>query len=282
MTRLAAWVAAALVLTLTGAVAVAAPGLRANVRPAWDDRKILTILVIGSDVGPPQRPGNPLRGRADAVQLVTVNTRKNKATVVSIPRDSLIGGRKVNAHLSSGGPKRLRRVLADYTGLKIDYYAVTSFQGLKGMVNAMGGIQVDVTQRMKSVDAKSDFKPGRQRMNGKQALAFTRDRKSVQGGDFGRTRHQGQMLLFAHRQIRKHQSDPVSLMRLAGAFLSNVETDIPRHRLIHLAGRAIEIPPKNIRHIALSGGTGFRGPESVVFLNPGSTFADLRKGKVGR
>jgi anionic cell wall polymer biosynthesis LytR-Cps2A-Psr (LCP) family protein len=77
---------------------------RTSIRPAYDRDGLLVALVIGSDIGVPYRPGDPLRGRADAIHIVAVDPDEARATVVDIPRDSVIGGTKVNAHLAYGGP----------------------------------------------------------------------------------------------------------------------------------------------------------------------------------
>ncbi|MBA2729706.1 MAG: hypothetical protein H0U48_03025, partial [Euzebyaceae bacterium] len=74
------------VLLLLGAVLSAglatAGGLgRANLRPGWDGERRLVVLLIGSDLGPPARPGNLLRGRADAIHMVAVDAKRKRATI---------------------------------------------------------------------------------------------------------------------------------------------------------------------------------------------------------
>ena len=281
MSRFATAMAATLVMVLTANVGLAAQPLQASIRPAWDNDRVLTILVLGSDAGLP-RPGNPRGGRSDGIHIVAVDTRKMRATIVDIPRDSYINGSKVNAFMTMGGPERMKSVMSSYTGIKLDYVAMTNFRGLRLMVDAMGGVRIRLDQAIRDSASRSNLDAGRQKLRGRQALAFSRARKTVPGGDFGRTRHQGELLRAAHRQIRGRQSDLLTMTKLLAAFARNVDTDIPPDQLFRMAQLAVRIKPKNVKQVPLSGPTGFVGPESIVRLAPGSAFSDIRKGRIGR
>lgn len=270
----------AIVLVLAANVALAAAAHRTNGRPTWDRDRKLVILIIGSDWGPP-RPGSPLEGRADGLHLLAVDTKTRKATIVDIPRDSVVGGTKVNGHLTTRGPRGLKSIMASYTGIDIDFYALTNFRGLRGMVDAMGGVQVKLDRPIRDSAARANIDGGRQRLNGKEALAFSRARKTIPGGDFTRAKHHGRLMRAAHRQLRRQDTDLITMTRLLGAFSRNTETDIPRHQLFRLAQLAVQIKPSDVRQIPLSGPTGFVGAASVVFLRPGSAFSDIRRGRIG-
>ena len=278
MKRLVGPLAITLVLILGANVALAARTLRANVRPAWANDKVLTILVIGSDAGLP-RPGDPRRGRSDAIHLIAVDTRKNRATVVDIPRDSYIGGTKVNAHLVFGGPDRLKSVMSNFVGFKIDYYALTSFRGLRLMTDSMGGIRIRLDQAIRDSASKANLGAGRQKLNGYEAVQFSRARKTVPGGDFGRTRHQGELLRAAHRQYRSRQSDLMTTTKLIASFARNTATDIPVSQMYRLASLAKSIKPKDIKQVSLSGSTR-SGSDINLFV--GDAFSDIRRGRIGR
>lgn len=281
MRRFAPLLGAVITLLMAANLALAAaPTRRGQARPAWDNERYLTILVIGSDWGPP-RPGSPLKGRADGIHLIAVDTKKRRATIVDIPRDSLVGGTKVNAHLAFGGPQRMKSVLSRYSGIEIDYYALTSFKGLRSMVDQLGGVRMKLDRPIRDSAARANLRGGRQKLKGKQALAFTRARKTIPGGDFTRTKHQGRLLRATHRQLRQRHSDLPEMTRLLGSFSRNTVTDIPPRHLFRLAQLAIQIKPADVRQISLSGGAGFSGAESVVFLNPGRTFRDIRRGRIG-
>lgn len=281
MRRLRVSIALAVVLLLTANLALAATELRGVVRPHYDDDKLLTVLVIGSDAGLP-RSGDPARGRADAIHLIAVDTRRLRATIVDIPRDSYISGDKVNAHLVFGGPERMKDVLSSYSGLKIDHYVLTGFRGFRGLVQGMGGVDVTLQRSVVDSASRANVPAGTTRLRGKPALALARARKSVPGGDFGRTHNQGLIIRAAHKQIRRRQNDLLTLTRLIGVFGRNTTTDIPGGDLFQMAQLAVAIKPKNVKQVSLGGSTGFVGSASVVHLNPGSVFSDIRKGRIGR
>lgn len=250
-------------------------------RRAYLKDGLLTILVIGSDLGPPHRPANPLRGRADGVHLIAVDTNAKRATIVDFPRDSLIGGRKVNGHLAAGGPSRLEGAIEGYTGIAVDFWALATFRSIENIIDGMGGVDVVVETRMRDAFSGSDFQPGPQRLAGWQALAFVRDRKSVPGGDFGRARNQGSLLRYAHAQVRRSHADLPELVRLVGLLARNTATNIPKTELVQLAVLAAEIPAANVLQVPLTGSAGMERGASVVRLAPGGTFDRIRAGQVG-
>jgi len=108
-------------------------------------KRRVVLLTIGSDSGAPKfgRGGAMESGRADALQLVIIDTVKRKGAVVSFPRDSYVpipghGTNKINAAMAFGGPPLLVATFERLTGLTIDYYALTSFDGLTDIVNKVG------------------------------------------------------------------------------------------------------------------------------------------------
>lgn len=273
---------AALIVALLASNVAALTTYRADLRPTYGGEGLLTILVLGSDVGWPDRPGDESRGRADGLHLIAVDPGQRRATVVSLPRDSFIGGTKVNAHLATGGPEAMVAQMEAYTGIEIDYWALTSFLGLQSLVEAMGGVEIEVERRMSSPEAGANLHPGLQRLGGADALAFSRDRKSQPRGDFDRTRNQGRLLAAAHAQMRGQQRDLLTLTRLTAAFIRHTHTSIPREEVMPLALLAAEIPPEQVRLVPLDGGFGTtRGGASIVHLNTGGIFDRIREGQVG-
>jgi LCP family protein required for cell wall assembly len=271
-------VVVALALLTIGAVAAT---YRTMLRPAYDHGGLLVVLVVGSDIGPPYRPGDPLRGRADAIHIVAVDPDQRRATVVDLPRDSVVGGTKVNAHLANGGPKALVRELESYTDLSIDYWVLTTFRGFERLTRASDGVDVVVEQPMHDVSSHSDFDPGPAHLEGKEALAFARDRHSLPDGDLGRTRHQGDLLVGAHRQLVDGDRSLSELLDLIGPFARNTASNIPTAELLPLALLAAEIDPDAVEQIPLTGTLGTQGGAAVVHLEPGDTFTRIREGQVG-
>ncbi|HSK90619.1 MAG TPA: LCP family protein [Euzebyales bacterium] len=266
-----------LALLTAGAVGVD----RTVIRPSPERDGLLVALVIGSDIGPPYRPGDPLRGRADAIHVIAVDPAERSATVVDIPRDSVIGGTKVNAHLAMGGPEALVAQLESFTGLTIDYWLVTTFHGFETLTTDIRGVDVVVEQPMHDDASKSDFEPGPVRIQGAEALAYARDRHSLPDGDFGRTRHQGDLLLAAHRRLVEDRSSLPDLVALMGSLARNTVSNIPRTELLPLALLAAGMDPDSVEHVPLTGRTGTLGSASVVFVEPGDTFTRISDGRVG-
>lgn len=237
--------------------------------PAIDSSKPIFILFLGSDA----RPGESVDGaRSDSIHLVGINPAKRKATILGFPRDSYVeipglGTDRINAALFYGGPELVVATVEDLTGVRIDYWALTSFEGIEKMVNGIGGLVIDVPFAMQDSSSRSDFDPGRQRMNGPEVLAFARDRHSLPQGDFGRSENHGRVLTAALAQFRKEfAKDPSRLFTWVAAGLRNIGTDVPLDQLLTLAFTCTTIDPKRVENIVAPGTTGMAGNGSVVLL----------------
>jgi LCP family protein required for cell wall assembly len=254
-------------------------------------KRRVVLLTIGSDAGAPKFGGGGSMegGRADALQLIVLDTVKRRGAVLSFPRDSYVpipghGTNKVNAAMAFGGPQLLVATFERLTGLPIDYYALTSFDGLTDIVNRVGGVQVNVDMNLRDVFSGAFLDKGRRKLNGRQALAYARARKTLPGGDFDRSRHQGQILLGGlgtfQRQVAK---DPAQVMAWLAVMRDEVRTDLPFPELLRLALLATKVPASGIKNVAVPSVAGSAGGASVVRLLPGaySLFGRLRAGKLG-
>ena len=250
--------------------------------PALDGRRTITILAVGSDA----RGGPAVTGRSDSIHVIFLHPRKRRAVVVGIPRDSWVsipghGTDKINAAMSSGGPSRLVATIERNFGARIDYWAVTSFGGFESIVNGIGGLAIRVPFRMQDSFSGSNFRAGRHRLNGRQALAFARDRHSVPGGDFGRQENGGRVLESALEQFRKeYRRDPARLLAWIAAGVRHIDTDLAVTELVDLAFTATKVAPARVRNLVLPGGTATIGGKSVVTLPMGAAraiFADAVK-----
>jgi len=249
--------------------------------PAIDGSDPIFILLLGSDA----RPGESVDGaRTDSIHLVGINPAKHRAAVVGFPRDSWVeipglGSQKINTALFYGGPDLVVATVENLTGIRIDYWALTSFDGIKAMVNGVGGLVIDVPLPMYDSASGSNFDPGRQRLDGRDVLSFSRDRHSLPTGDFGRSENQGQVVVAALAKFRKEfASDPSRLFTWVAAGLRNVQTAVPLDQVLSLAFTCTTIDPERVENIVLPGSTGSAGGSSVVLLSSQAEaiFADMR------
>ncbi|CAN5116373.1 hypothetical protein BH23ACT9_BH23ACT9_30580 [soil metagenome] len=269
---------------LGGLAAVALDGLvrTGSHRIGYTSDDVVVVLAIGTDMGPPHRPGDPLRGRADGIHLFVLDTATDAMTVVDIPRDAAIGGTKVNAHLAFGGPERLVAAVQAWSGLPIDFHVLGSFQTVEAVTEALGGIQVDVPRRLLDPFSGSDLQPGPQVIGPQQALAFTRDRKSLPDGDIGRSRNQTLLMLAALQQVRATSADNLQyVVHVVATIQQHTTSNIPPGEVVPLALAALRVQPDAIEHITLTGPFGTIGGQSVINLQPGEVFVRLSEGQVG-
>ncbi len=163
-----------------------------------DFTKTINILILGTD----QRSWDA-SGRSDVIILVNINPKTKKINLLSIPRDSrvIIPGydyNKINAAYNSlfypnGGVKLSIKTVENLLGLpegSIPYFAVVNFKGFEEVIDALGGVTIDVTEPMhyhsKLGDVNIDLEPGVQHLDGEKALEYARFRYD-QYGDFTRT-----------------------------------------------------------------------------------------------
>jgi LCP family protein required for cell wall assembly len=248
----------------------------------------LFVLVIGSDA----RPHQAVTGtRADSLHIVGVNPRLDRGAIVGIPRDSYVqipghGTTKINASLFYGGPDLVVRTVEALTGVHVDAYVLTGFDGFHHLVDAMGGVDVQVPYPMNDPSSGAHFRPGPAHLNGRQALAFSRDRHDAPGGDLGRSMNQGRVLLATLRRLRAVAGkDPALLLPWLVAATRFVHTDLSVSQMTQLLLAASTFEPGRIRTTAVSGSGGTANGESVVRLGGSaySVFRDLaRNGVLGR
>ncbi|MFJ7335002.1 LCP family protein [Streptomyces sp. NPDC101110] len=155
--------------------------------------------------------------RTDSMMIL--HTGDGAPTLVSLPRDSNVTipsfkgsdsgklypatGRqtKLNAAYAEDGPELLVRTVEANTGLHIDHYVEIGFAGFANIVDAVGGVEMDIPQDIKDTKSGADFKKGKQTLNGEQALAFVRTRYALAGSDLDRTKNQQKFLSALANQV---------------------------------------------------------------------------------
>nr|WP_030759677.1 LCP family protein [Streptomyces griseus] len=184
-------------------------------RPAEGD--CTTYLIVGSDSREGMtseekkklHTGSAEGKRTDSMMILAACSSGN--TMISLPRDSWVtipnfvgsesgkqyparGGSKLNAAYAMDGPELLVRTVEFNTGLRIDHYAEIGFAGFANIVDALGGVELNIEKGFKDKNSGANFQPGEQTLDGEQALAFVRTRYAFAESDLARTKNQQKFL----------------------------------------------------------------------------------------
>ena len=192
------------------------------------------IVVMGCDI----RKDDV--GRSDTLFVVMLDKSKKNAALLSIPRDTRVkikghGWDKINAAFAYGGQKLTRETVQDFLGIKLNNYVVVDFQGFKGLVDAVGGVDINVEKRMYYYDPydgfEIDLRPGMQHMDGKTAMQYVRYRDEE--GDIGRIRRQQKFLMALYRHIAS-KNIIAKIPGVSKQIMSMVKTDLSLKEMVEL------------------------------------------------
>lgn len=169
--------------------------------------------------------------RSDVNMMVTVNPKTKQILMTSIPRDYYVtlankGKKDKLTHSGLAGVQNTVKTVESFMGIEINYYARVNFTSLIKMVDALGGIEVESDKAFTAADG-TNFKKGTNRVTGKQALAFSRERYSLGGGDNARV-HNQQIVMTA--MLKKMMSPAIItnyssvLKSIDGSFETNMKS----------------------------------------------------------
>lgn len=216
------------------------------------------------------------KSRTDTLFVLTMDLITKKATMLSIPRDTyahIVGTKnnwhfKINAAYETGGPDRTVATVNELLGTDATHYLVLNIDSTKKMVDALGGVDVDVEHEMHYHDKwghlSIDLQPGHQHLNGDNAVSFARYRHPDSGkrptpedGDERRMFRQ-HLLLKAMVARAKNFANVTQAPKLVDVAMSTVRTDLTRQQLFDIAAIFKGIQPQDIRTASLPG-DDFRG-----------------------
>ena len=245
----AAWLAGMHVPIASGAtylrVEKIAP-LAAADRAGGEPKSPFFILLVGND----SRPGVG-GARGDALHVLGVNPAKHQATLLDIPRDTCWNGDKINAG-NTHGPRAQANDVAGLVGVPISYVIDVDFAGFLGLVDGVGGVDVNVPTRMNDGFSGAVFNPGFQHLTGTQALAFSRDRHDFPNSDITRTHNQGLLILDAMRQLRAKMQNAPGEFKLLALLGRHAQLDgIGLKDLYRLGRLAFSLNPDQIQNITM-------------------------------
>ena len=245
----------------------------------------MNILLVGSDsrtgltrrqLGRIQTVKVPGR-RTDTIMVLHVSPRRDKAVMVSLPRDlrTTVDGRtsKINAAFAVGGPGLLVRTVEQTTGLPINHYAEIDFAGFLKVVDALGGITLcnRTGHRLDDGYANLHMAPGCRSMRGVQALAFVRARHV--DSDFGRIGRQQEFMraVVAKLEARGNLVNLPKLLGVADVATDHLRTDhtLSTATAIGLARRLRKLDPASIdMRVYPSVAAPPRCPGCAAFVDP--------------
>ncbi|MGW3120543.1 LCP family protein [Streptomyces sp. NPDC001107] len=258
----------------------------------------LNILVLGSDSrsGKENKAlggGSSSGARSDTAMVVHIDAGRKQATVVSIPRDTLVtrpscplksGGSTAvayhsmfNSAYSVGGAVCAVKTVESITNVRMDHYIEIDFSGFAKLVNALGGVTVTTDQDINDDDSHLHLKAGTHTLNGKQALALARTRHGLgDGSDLGRIGLQQKLVKALLEQISATNlfTDPAKLYTVAEAVTSSLTTDTGLDSLSELVGLGESLKglsADRVRTVMMPVVTAPSDPNRVVAKEPAAS-----------
>jgi polyisoprenyl-teichoic acid--peptidoglycan teichoic acid transferase len=227
----------------------------------------LNLLILGYQAD---------EATTDTVILAHLDVARRTATLVSIPRDTWVkvpgeGFAKINSAYAFGGAHATAKVVSSLLGgVPIDAIVALQPDGASTIVDAMGGLDVNVDEDMNYDDNSGDLhihlEKGEQHLTGGQVAGYVRFRHDL-ASDFGRVRRQQQVLKLMLDQLSQPQNwtKLPSMLRLAH---KQVRTTLSSAQLLALLTIYRDVPDDNIRSFTLPSKAGWVGDASVVFADP--------------
>lgn len=207
------------------------------------DDKVINILLIGSD----KRASQTATGRSDSTMIATIDMKHNQLKLTSLMRDMFVSipgyeNNRFNAAYSFGGVPLVYQTIATNFGVRLDGYVLVDFEAFENVINQIGGVEVTITeseyehiQSYYSVESRKKYKdalklkPGKNNMNGIQALAYSRIRKEG-NGDFRRTERQRVVLQAIFTKAKTLSFN--ELINMAKSVLPYISTDLTNDEMI--------------------------------------------------
>jgi LCP family protein required for cell wall assembly len=239
------------------------------------------VLVLGSDA----RPWQPLKGtRADTIQVIGIDG-KGGGGLMGMARDIWApmpgGGKaKINAAYSIAAGKGMVQTVRRVTGLPIEGYVVTGFKGFEKIVDQSGGLPMKVAKTV-TLQGGISVLAGKRKLDGEHALAYARERKSLPDGDFGRSRHQGELLIAG--AIAARLSGVGIIAEEMTVVNRNADSNLTAAQALTFAASFYKLNPLKIGHGVAKGGFGTSSDgQSIVLLDSESEamFRDFRDGRL--
>lgn len=198
-----------------------------------------TVMIMGVD----ERDDDV--GRSDTLMIASIDPKSNQAALLSVPRDTRVkikghGFDKINAAYAYGKRKLSQDTVENLLGVNIDHYVIINTKSFKKVIDAIGGIDIDVPKRMHYEDPWDDdggllidFQPGMQHMDGAKAITYVRYRDEE--GDLGRIRRQQDFMRACVDKVLSPAIIP-KLPSVIKEIMESVETDMSLREILEFVG----------------------------------------------
>lgn len=211
----------------------------------------INILLLGSDARSKKE-----NARTDTIIVLRVNPMAEKVILLFIPRDMRVkipgrGYDKINAANAFGGPQLAIQTVENFIDFPIHHYAEVNFWGFQRMIDALGGIRIDVDEPLVDKKTKFGISAGNQLMDGERALNYVRFRRDPKG-DFGRIERQ-QKFFKALLSQSLRLNFLYKLPSLINIFADNAETDMTVREMLRLGNFLKSVDQKNVEMVMLLG-----------------------------
>ena len=215
-----------------------------------------TVMIMGVD----ERADDV--GRSDTLMIATLDSDKNQAALLSVPRDTRVkikghGFDKINAAYAYGGRKLTQETIESLLNTHIDHYIKINVHGFTKIIDALGGIDIDVEKRMYYEDPWDDdgglyidLQPGMQHMDGKTAITYVRYRDEE--GDIGRIKRQQNFM----KAVMDKLVSPTIITKLpaiVSAVSDSVETDMSVSEILSFLGTLQDAKDNGLKSEMLPG-----------------------------
>lgn len=206
--------------------------------------------------------GNPTR--SDVIMLLTIDPVSKRAQLLSLPRDTYVdiegheGKTKLGHAYAYGGEELAEKTVEDFLDISVDYYATVDYNAVKRLVDAVGGIEVDIPFDYTYEDTYVvphlyiDFKKGKQKLDGEDAVRYLRIRKIYENQDLDRIQTQQGFLMKLFDKVKSPRMI-FKIPELIDLVLDNVETNLSYGQIAYLAKMGLEFDKESIQMDTLVG-----------------------------
>lgn len=232
--------------------------------PTGDAGNNINILLLGCD----EREGDT-SARSDVIIVATIRPDVKEVGLLSIPRDTRVaipghGMDKINHSMAYGGTDMVKATVENFLQIPIHHVVKVNFDGFINVIDALGGVNLEVPCRMYKPLEAIDLLPGYQTLDGADALAFVRWRGDGTG-DYGRIERQQQFISALTEKVKKMNLKQA--LNVANAVMDSIETDMGVRQMVNYGMNVIGMDAGSVKTYSYTGNSVYIGGVNYVEPN---------------